>query len=56
MGLTSIRKDEHISELDQRIIKTQMALDFMTNHLKRIDIGFDNLKESNIRNEPVDGL
>ena len=56
MGLTSIRKDEQISELDQRNIKTQMALDFMTNHLKHIGIDFDNLIDSNIRHEPVDGL
>ena len=56
MGLTSIRKDEQISELDQRNIKTQMALDFMPNNLKRIGIDFDNLKDSNIRHEPVEVL
>ena len=56
MGLTSIRKDEHISELDQRNIKSQMALDFMTNHLKHIGIDFDTLIDSNIRHEPVEVL
>ena len=56
MGLTSIRKDEQISELDQRNIKTQMGLNLMTNHLKHIGIDFDNLIDSNIRHEPVDGL
>ena len=56
MGLTSIRKDEQISELDQRNIKPQMALDFMTNHLKHIGIDFDTLIDSNIRHEPVEVL